>query len=141
MRQWLLHVGLYNNSPYELFFVMSTVLFTYSSLSIFSQKSCLLFTSTDYQLPYVIYVYQFLQRHQRLMKHDQNAWWDIMSSLQKMLRKAARVLHSAGKISYESMHNYFMSGLSSLTSVHSTVRTGYARICSRVYYAGLSRPI
>ncbi|KAK2159955.1 hypothetical protein LSH36_143g06023 [Paralvinella palmiformis] len=49
------------------------------------------------------------KRHQRLMEKDQNAWWDIMGRLQKMLRKGAQILFLNRKLDREQMHNYFMS--------------------------------
>ena len=48
------------------------------------------------------------------MQQDQGRWWDVMGRLQRMLRRAARLLHVAGVLSTDQMHNYFMSGLSSL---------------------------
>ena len=44
------------------------------------------------------------------MDHDQDAWWEIMGKLQKILRKAAHVLFMARKLDREEMHHYFMSG-------------------------------
>lgn len=44
------------------------------------------------------------------MEKDQNAWWDIMGRLQKMLRKGAQILFLNRKLDREQMHNYFMSG-------------------------------
>jgi len=62
-----------------------------------------------------------LQRHQKLMKDDQAAWWNILSRLQIMLRRAAQMLHEAGQMSRETMHSYFMSGIANTIDQFSPV--------------------
>ena len=52
------------------------------------------------------------------MMDDQAEWWRILSKLQDMLRKAARTLHEAGKMTRENMHNYFMSGTKLVIVLH-----------------------
>ena len=51
-----------------------------------------------------------LQRNAKLQDADANAWWDTMCQLQKILRRAAQVLHAAKKLDDEGVHNYYMSG-------------------------------
>ncbi|CAG5115605.1 unnamed protein product [Candidula unifasciata] len=49
------------------------------------------------------------KRHQRLMGHDQAAWWDTLAKLTRIIRKAAQVLLITRRINREQMHNFFMS--------------------------------
>ncbi|KAI5755532.1 hypothetical protein M8J77_017783 [Diaphorina citri] len=49
------------------------------------------------------------KRIPKLQQHDQAIWWDTLSKMQKLLRKAAQNLANNGKIDKETMHNYFMS--------------------------------
>jgi len=51
-----------------------------------------------------------LQRIPKLQQHDQAVWWDTLSKMQKLLRKAALSLANSGKMDKDTMHNYFMSG-------------------------------
>lgn len=50
------------------------------------------------------------QRVPKLQAEDQAIWWDTLNKMQKLFRKAALSLFTAGKISKDTMHNYFMSG-------------------------------
>ncbi|XP_076470740.1 NACHT and WD repeat domain-containing protein 2-like [Babylonia areolata] len=49
------------------------------------------------------------KRHQRLMDMDQNAWWETLGKLQRIVRKSAQVLFLAKKLNRDQVHNYFMS--------------------------------
>ncbi|XP_076319840.1 NACHT and WD repeat domain-containing protein 2 isoform X1 [Tachypleus tridentatus] len=49
------------------------------------------------------------KRVPKLQAQDQATWWDTLSKLQKLLRKAAQSLHTAGKLDDEATHNYMMS--------------------------------
>ncbi|KAK7576572.1 hypothetical protein V9T40_012858 [Parthenolecanium corni] len=49
------------------------------------------------------------KRVPKLQQHDQAVWWDTLTRMQKLLRKAALNLYGAGKIDKEIKHNYFMS--------------------------------
>ncbi|KAL8578635.1 hypothetical protein ACOMHN_007093 [Nucella lapillus] len=49
------------------------------------------------------------KRHQRLMEMDQNAWWETLGKLQRIVRKSAQVLFLARKLNRDQVHNYFMS--------------------------------
>lgn len=55
-------------------------------------------------------MFLLLQRIPKLQQHDQAIWWDTLSKMQKLLRKAAQNLANNGRIDKETMHNYFMSG-------------------------------
>jgi hypothetical protein len=44
------------------------------------------------------------------MEIDQNAWWETLGKLQRILRKSVQVLFLARKLDKEQVHNYFMSG-------------------------------
>lgn len=52
------------------------------------------------------------QRVPKLQAEDQAVWWDTLNKMQKLLRKAAASLHTAGKFDKDITHNYFMSGKS-----------------------------
>ncbi|XP_055309195.1 NACHT and WD repeat domain-containing protein 2-like, partial [Sitodiplosis mosellana] len=49
------------------------------------------------------------KRVPKLQAEDQAIWWDTLGKMQKILRKSAASLSSAGKIDKDQMHNYFMS--------------------------------
>lgn len=50
------------------------------------------------------------KRVPKLQAEDQAIWWDTLNKMQKLFRKAALSLFTAGKFSKDTMHNYFMSG-------------------------------
>ncbi|CAB3255055.1 unnamed protein product [Arctia plantaginis] len=49
------------------------------------------------------------KRVPKLQAEDQAVWWDTLSKMQKLFRKASLQLFNAGKIDKDTMHNYFMS--------------------------------
>ncbi|KAG7296838.1 hypothetical protein JYU34_019694 [Plutella xylostella] len=49
------------------------------------------------------------KRVPKLQAEDQAVWWDTLTKMQKLFRKAALNLYNCGKIDKETMHNYFMS--------------------------------
>lgn len=50
------------------------------------------------------------QRVPKLQAEDQAVWWDTLTKMQKLLRKAAQSLFSSGQFDKDTMHSYFMSG-------------------------------
>ncbi|XP_055685545.1 NACHT and WD repeat domain-containing protein 2 [Lutzomyia longipalpis] len=49
------------------------------------------------------------KRVPKLQAEDQAIWWDTLTKMQKLFRKATASLHAAGKLDKDQMHNYFMS--------------------------------
>ncbi|GLH07543.1 LOW QUALITY PROTEIN: Leucine-rich repeat and WD repeat-containing protein, partial [Gryllus bimaculatus] len=49
------------------------------------------------------------KRIPKLQQHDQAVWWDTLSKMQKLFRKASLSLYTNEKIDKDTMHNYFMS--------------------------------
>ncbi|XP_037797036.1 NACHT and WD repeat domain-containing protein 2-like [Penaeus monodon] len=49
------------------------------------------------------------KRVPKLQAQDQATWWDTLSKMQKLLRKAAQACYNTHKMDKEAMHNYFMS--------------------------------
>ncbi|XP_055384364.1 NACHT and WD repeat domain-containing protein 2 isoform X2 [Condylostylus longicornis] len=49
------------------------------------------------------------KRVPKLQAEDQAIWWDTLTKMQKLLRKAAQSLFNSGKFDKDTMHNYFMS--------------------------------
>lgn len=49
------------------------------------------------------------KRVPKLQAEDQAVWWDTLTKMQKLLRKGALSLQTAGKIDKDTMHSYFMS--------------------------------
>lgn len=54
------------------------------------------------------------KRVPKLQAEDQAIWWDTLGKMQKLFRKATISLYTAGKMTKDEMHNYYMSG----NSVH-----------------------
>lgn len=49
------------------------------------------------------------KRVPKLQAEDQAIWWDTLTKMQKLFRKATASLYSSGKLDKDQMHNYFMS--------------------------------
>lgn len=49
------------------------------------------------------------KRVPKLQAEDQAIWWDTLTKMQKLFRKATASLFAANKLDKEQMHNYFMS--------------------------------
>ncbi|CAD7093198.1 unnamed protein product [Hermetia illucens] len=49
------------------------------------------------------------KRVPKLQAEDQAVWWDTLTKMQKLLRKAAQSLFSSGQFDKDTMHSYFMS--------------------------------
>lgn len=58
-----------------------------------------------------------MQRVPKLQAEDQAVWWDTLTKMQKLLRKAAASLYAKNEIDKSIMHNYFMSGKKNIIKI------------------------